>query len=104
MIVPKDLVLDLLLPALQIMQIILVVRHNLPNPVHELVSLLQIEGLEDEAKPDLTISTLLLILYEVNKRRIDIREGLKNDSFHGERSTLLLEIVALFLIRILKQI
>ena len=67
MIVAKDQVLDLLLSALQIMQIVLVVSHNLPDPVHKLVPFLQVEWLKDQSKPDLTFATLLLILHKVNK-------------------------------------
>ena len=104
MAVSKDQVLDLLLAALQVVKVILVMCHNLPDPVHELVSLFKIERLEDKTEPDLTLSALLLALDELDQRRVDVREGLEDDGFHGERSALLLEVIPALFVGVLKEI
>ena len=104
MAVSKDQVLDLLLAALQVVKVVLVMCHNLPDPIHELVSLFKIERLEDKTEPDLTLSTLLLALDELDQRRVDVREGLEDDGFHGERSALLLEVIPTLFVRVLKEV
>ena len=74
MIVAKDQVLDLSLAAGQVVEIILVMRHDLPDPIHQFVSLLDIKGLEYQAKSDLTLATLQLALNEANHGLINVGE------------------------------
>ena len=71
------------------MKIALITRHNLANPLHELVLLLDIKWLENESKADLTLSTLLLTLDELNHGLVDIWERFKDDGFHRETSAFL---------------
>ena len=53
-IVTEDQVLDCLVPASgQLVQVAFVQGHNLTDPVHELLLLVEVKRLEDEAKTDL---------------------------------------------------
>ena len=82
----------------QVVQIAFVLRQNLANAVHELVFLLEVEWLKDEAQADLRVATEQLALNELYQGLKHVREGLEDDSLHGEATPFLLEVCIFFVL------